>query len=83
MQIIQDHSQHLRYVKSYILHVSRVLLPPLSEITVTCKLMHGYVRDFPLSIMKNVESCKKNKENQGYSINKEQCAMGKKTNINS
>ena len=45
--------------------------------------MHGYLRDFPLSIMKNIVSFKKNKENQGYSSDKEQFAMGKKTNINS
>ena len=47
MQIIQDHSQHLKIVtKSYNLYDGRFLHPPLIEITVMHNLMQSRIRDF-------------------------------------
>ena len=65
--------------KSYILYVRRVLHRPLSEIPVMCNLMHGSVRDFSISTVKNIPQMKtiigvyyqKNMQNQGYSVEKE------------
>ena len=79
--------------KSSIFYVGRILHSPLSEITDTCNLsnlMQGSVRDFSVCIIKNIPlnktnitvCCKKNKENQGHSVDKEQYAMGEKMYIN-
>ena len=65
--------------KSYILYVRRVLHRPLSEIPVMCNLMHGSIRDFSISTVKNIPQMKtiigvyyqKNMQNQGYSVEKE------------
>ena len=84
MKIIQDHSQHLKIVtKNYMLYVGRVLHPPLSRITVMPNLMQGSVRDFSISLVKTIPQnkilwcvVKKNKENQGHSVDKQQYAMG-------
>ena len=66
--------------------MGRVPHPPLSEITVMCNLMQGTIRDFSISSMKNIPQnktniavCrKKNKENQGHSVDRERDAMGKR-----
>ena len=51
--------------------------------------MQGSVRDFSVSIVKNIPqnktnivACWKTKENQGYIADKEQYVMGEKTYIN-
>ena len=81
VQIIQDHSHHLRLSQTQrpTSYVGRVLHPPLKEITVTRNLIQGSGRGFSISIVKNilqnkkniVVCCKKNKENQVHSVDKE------------
>ena len=79
MQIIQDHSQHSRLSKralSYMLAESciRLRVKQLSRMI----LMQGSVRDFFISIVKNIPQIKtnimvcrkKNKENEGHSVDK-------------
>ena len=56
MQIIQDHSQYLRFSQgatSY-MFAERVLHPPLSQIPVTHNLMQVSVRDFSISKLENI-----------------------------
>ena len=77
--------------KNYIFNIRRVLHPSLTEIPVTHNLMQVSVRDFSISNVKNIPQsktilvvcCKKNKESQGHSVDKEQYAMEKKAYINS
>ena len=90
MQIIQDPFQHLRLSKTATSYVRRVLHRPLSEILFMRSLMQGRIRDFSISIVKNIPQnktiiavcCKKNKQNQGHSVEKARYAMGKKGYIN-
>ena len=62
VQIIQDHSHHLRLSQTQraTSYVGRVLHPPLKEITVTRNLIQGSARDFSISIRKNIPQNKKN-----------------------
>ena len=79
MQIIQDHSQHLRYTKSYILYVGRVLHLPLNEVTVMWNLMQCHISDFSVSIMKNiVVCCKKIRKTKGTQLTKSNMQWEKK-----
>ena len=79
MQIIQDPFQHLRLSKRATSYVHRVLHRALSEILFMRSLMQGRIRNFSISIVKNIPQnktiivvcCKKNKQNQGHSVEKE------------
>ena len=57
MQIIQDHSQHVR-LSQRTTSVCRVLHPSLSEIPVTHNLTQVNVRDFSISNVKNIPQSK-------------------------
>ena len=80
IQIIHYHSQHLRHTKSYILHVGRVLHLPLSEGTVARNLMQVRVRDFSISIIKNIAVCflKKTRKTKGTQLTESNMRRGKR-----
>ena len=54
MHIIQGPFQHLRLPQRATSYVRRVLYRPLSEIPFMRNLMQGSIRDFSISIVKNI-----------------------------
>ena len=62
VEIIQDHYHHLRLsqMQRATSYVGRVLHPPLKEVTITRNLIQGSIRDFSISVVKNIPQNKKN-----------------------
>ena len=86
MEIIQDPFQHLRLSKRATSYVHRVLHRALSEILFMRSLMQGRIRDFSISIVKNIPQnktiivvcCKKTSKTKDTQLRKSDMQWGKK-----